>query len=167
MSFLDLVKKRYSVRKYKSTPVEKEKLDFVLEAARLAPTAANKQPIKLFVIRTKDHEKELSGVYNKAAFITAPIVILACTNPSTAWKRQDGKDYSDIDLAIALDHLILAATEVGLGTCWIGKFNPLLVKKTFNLPADLEPIMLVTVGYPDDSPTQKTRKPISELVSEL
>ena len=164
MGFLELVKKRYSVRKYKSDEVPKEKLDYVLEAFRLAPSACNKQPYKLFIFETRGKEKLLE-VYNRDWFAKAPLIIVACTKKSAAWERMDKKNYADVDLTIALDHLILAATEQGLGTCWIAAFNPKKAVEVFNIPSDLEPLMLVTLGFADDSPREKNRKSIGELVS--
>lgn len=165
MDFLELAKKRYSVRAYKQTPVEYEKLEKVLEAARLAPTACNLQPFKLIVIRTKGREEELRRIYNQPWFVEAPTVICACGIPSRSWHRKDGKNYCDIDVAIAMDHLILAATELGLGTCWIGAFNVEEACKVLQLNEGIEPIAFTPLGYPNDQPRDTNRKPIVELVS--
>jgi nitroreductase len=164
MEFLELAKKRYSVRAYKPTPIEYDKLEKVLEAARVAPTAANRQPFKLIVIQTQDREEELLRIYNQPWFVEAPIVICACGIPSQSWIRQDGKNYCDVDVTIAMDHLILAATELGLGTCWIGAFNPEEARKVLKLPDDEEPIVFTPLGYPNDQPGDIIRKPIEELV---
>ena len=123
MSFLELAAKRYSVRAYKTDSVEEEKLQAVLEAARLAPTAANRQPFQIIVMRTRGREAELKRIYPQAWFSQAPIVVCICAIPSQAWKRSDGKNYADVDATIAMDHLILAAADLGLGTCWIGAFD--------------------------------------------
>ena len=109
MDFKTLIKTRYSVRAYKFDPVEKEKLLAVLEAARLAPTAANRQPFRLIVIETPKYKSKLLKIYNRDWFVQAPYVICACAVPSEAWCRRDGKNYADVDTTIALDHLILAA----------------------------------------------------------
>jgi nitroreductase len=164
MDFLELARKRYSVRAYKKTPVEYEKLEKVLEAARLAPTACNLQPFKLIVIQTKGREGELLRIYNQPWFVEAPIVICACGIPSRSWRRKDGKNYCDIDVTIAMDHLILAATELGLGTCWIGAFNVEEACKALQLQEDIEPIVFTPLGYPNDQPRDANRKPIVELV---
>ena len=164
MQFLKLAKKRYSVRAYKPEPVEDGKLQQVLEAARLAPTAANRQPLQLIVIHTAGREKELSRIYQRPWFVQAPIVICACGIPSQSWVRQDGKNYCDIDVAIAMDHLILTAADLGLGTCWVGAFNPDAAREILKLPDEVEPIAFTTLGYPDDQPKDKKRKPIGELV---
>jgi|TARA_B100002003_G_scaffold164340_1_gene152601 nitroreductase len=166
MEFLDLVKQRYSVRAYKAMPVEDEKLLGVLEAARLAPTASNRQPFQLIVIHTKGREEELRHIYSPSWFVEAPIVVCICGMPFQSWVRQDRKNYRDVDAAIAMDHLILAATDLGLGTCWIGAFNPHEARRILKLPEDVEPIAFTPLGYPGDQPSRghKNRKPIDELV---
>ena len=164
MEFLELTKKRYSVRAYKSTPVEYDKLEEVLEAARMAPTAANRQPFQLIIIPTKGRESELLRIYNKPWFVEAPVVICACGITSESWVRQDGKNYCGVDVAIAMDHLILAATDLGLGTCWVGAFNPEEARKVLKIPDELEPIAFTPLGYPDDQPRDKIRKPIEEII---
>ena len=164
MEFLELVKKRYSVRVYKSMPIEYDKLQKVLEAARLAPTADNRQPFQLIIIQTQGREEELLRIYNKPWFVEAPILICACGIPSESWVRQDGKNYCDVDVTIAMDHLILAATELGLGTCWVGAFNPKDAYKVLKLPDGLEPIAFTPLGYPNDQPEDIIRKPMEELV---
>ena len=164
MEFLELARKRYSVRAYKSKPVEDEKLQQVLEAVRLAPTAANLQPFQFIVVHTKGREKELRRVYGSNWFVGAPIVICACGIPSQCWVNRYGKSYCDIDVAIAMDHLILAAADLGLGTCWVGAFDPVVTREVLGLPDGVEPIVFTPLGYPDDQPGNKKRKPIDELV---
>jgi nitroreductase len=164
MEFSELVEKRYSVRAYKPEPVESDKLQQVLEAARIAPTAANKQPFQLMVIHTKGREAELKRIYNRDWFVQPPLIICACSVPAQAWIRKDGKNYSDVDSAIAMDHLILAATNLGLGTCWIAAFDPKAAREVLHLPDDVEPIAFTPLGYPADQPTPKKRKTLPELV---
>ncbi len=166
MEFLELAKQRYSVRAYKSTPVEAEKLQEVLEAARVAPTACNLQPFQLIVIHTKGREEELRRIYSPSWFVQSPIVICICGIPSQSWVRRDRKNYRDVDVAIAMDHLILAATDLGLGTCWVGAFDAEEARKVLRLPEDVEPIAFTPLGYPDDQPSHrhKIRKPMDELV---
>lgn len=164
MEFLELAKKRYSVRAYKSTSVEDDKLQQVLEAARIAPTADNRQPFQLIVIHTKGREADLRRIYNTSWFVQAPIVICACGIPSQGWGQPSGKNYCEIDVAIAMDHLILAAADLGLGTCWVGAFDPQATREVLKLSDDLEPVAFTPLGYPDDQPGQKQRKPINELV---
>jgi nitroreductase len=165
MDFLDLIQKRYSVRAYKPDPVEDAKLAQVLEAARLAPTAANWQPFQLIVAHVHGREAEFQRVYHRRWFTRAPLVICACGLPAKGWVRQaDAVNYTPVDVAIALDHLILAATELGLGTCWIAAFDQVATRQVFGLPAGVEPIALTPLGYPADKPGPKERKPLSALV---
>ncbi len=164
MEFSELIKKRYSVRAYKPDPVEDEKLQQVLEAARLAPTAANRQAIQFIVIHTEGREKELRRIYKADWFVGAPLVICACGIPAGNWVRKDGKNYNDVDVAIAMDHLILAATDAGLGTCWIGALDATATRELLNLPDGVEPIAFTPLGYPADQPRPKKRKELSQLV---
>ncbi len=164
MDFRELINTRYSVRAYTSEPVEDEKVQEVLDAARLAPTAANRQPFQFIVIHTAGREAELKRIYRAEWFCKAPLVICACAVPSRAWSRMDNKNYSDVDVTIAMDHLILAATELGLGTCWIAAFNPIASREVLGLPEDVEPVAFTPLGYPADQLGVKRRKPLSELV---
>jgi nitroreductase len=165
MEFSDLIEKRYSVRAYKPDPVEEEKLQQVLHAARLAPSAANRQPFQLIVIHTDGLEAELRRVYSKDWFVQGPLVICACGVPAQGWTRwKDGKNYVDVDVAIAMDHLILAAANAGLGTCWIAAFDPDAAREVLGLPDDVEPIAFTPLGYPADELGPKKRKPLSDLV---
>lgn len=164
MEFLDLIKSRYSVRAYKNEPVEKEKLEKILEAARLAPTAVNYQPFRLIVIQTKDREDELKQIYQAEWFSQAPFIICVCTEAQNAWVRKDGKNFVDVDATIVMDHIILAATSLGLGTCWIGAFDVDAARKFLNLPENVEPLVFTPLGYPADMISEKKRKPLSELV---
>ncbi|MFN2219344.1 MAG: nitroreductase family protein [Anaerolineae bacterium] len=164
MKFQELIEARYSVRAYKPDPVEDGKLQQVLEAARLAPTAVNRQPFQLIVIHTKGREEELNRIYGRDWFVQPPLVICICGVPALAWSRMDGMNYYAVDVTIAMDHLILAATELGLGTCWIGAFDPDAAREVLGLPDTVEPIAFTPLGYPADEPRQKKRKPLSELV---
>ena len=164
MDFLDLVKSRYSVRAYKNEPVEEEKLKKIFEAARYAPTAVNYQPFKLIVIKTEGSEDELKKVYQAKWFSDAPLVICVCAIPGEAWIRKDGKNFADVDATIVMDHIILEATNLGLGTCWVGAFDVKAAKEFLNLPEGVEPLVFTPVGYPADEIGQKKRKGVSELV---
>jgi nitroreductase len=165
VEFAELVKKRYSVRAYKPDPVEEDKVEQVLEAARLAPTASNRQAFQIIVIHTAGREEELRRIYGSDWFVRAPLVICACGIPAQNWVRGgDGKNYCDVDVAIVMDHLILAAADLGLGTCWIGAFDPVATREVLGLPDDVEPIAFTPLGYPADQPKPKKRKALSELV---
>jgi len=162
--FLDLARNRYSVQSFTKDPVEEEKLGAVLEAARLAPTAANQQPFRLVVIRTAGKENELRRIYDKGFFREAPILICACTVPAEAWTRSDGKNYSDVDVALAVDHLTLAAASLGLGTHWVAAFDIGAAREVLGIPEGVEPVAFIPLGYPADRPRTKRRKELSELV---
>jgi nitroreductase len=164
MEFSELIRKRYSVRAYKSDPVEEDKLQQILEAVRLAPTASNRQPFQFIIIHTAGREAELRRIYNRNWFVQAPLVICACGIPAQNWVRSDGKNYNDVDVAIATDHLILAATDVGLGTCWVAEFNPAAAREVLGLPDGVEPIAFTPLGYPAGQPQPKVRKALSDLV---
>jgi nitroreductase len=164
MEFAELIRKRYSVRAYKTDAVEEEKLLQVLEAARLAPTAVNRQPFRIIVIHTAGREAELRRIYHREWFAQAPLLLCACGIPAQTWSRSDGKNYNDVDVTIAMDHLILAATDLGLGTCWVAAFNPAAARQVLCLPDGVEPIAFTPLGYPADQPRPKERKALSELV---
>ena len=164
MEFFDLIKKRYSVRAYQSKPVEQEKLQKVLEAANLAPTAANRQPFKIIVIHTKGKEAELKRIYHRDWFSQAPYVIGICAVKSEAWARMDEKNYADVDTTIVMDHLILAAADLGLGTCWIAAFDPGAAREILGLPDDVELVAFTPLGYPADEWRVKKRKSLGEIV---
>ena len=164
MSFSELVKQRYSVRAYKPDPVSDEDLQRVLTDACLAPTAANRQAFQLIVIRTSGREQALSRIYGRDWFVQAPLVICACCLLDETWVRRDGKSYGDVDVAIVMDHLILSAASLGLGTCWIGAFDPDAAREVLALPDGVEPVAFTPLGYPADQPGPKRRKAVSELV---
>jgi len=164
MEFSDLITERYSVRGYSGEPVSDDDLNYILEAARMAPTAANRQPFQLIVIHTEGREEELRRIYDKDWFVEAPLIIVACGLPSKAWVRHDKANFAKVDVAIVMDHLILAAADCGLGTCWIGAFDPEAAREILELPDEVEPIVMTPVGHPTTSPTKKKRKPLAELV---
>jgi nitroreductase len=164
MDFSELVTYRGSIRGYKNDPIEDEKLSAVLEAARMAPTAHNDQPFRLIVIHTKGREAELAKIYGRPWFTQAPIVICIVGVPAEGWVRFDGKNYYEVDVAIAMDHLILAAHNLGLGTCWIGAFNPEAAYEVLGLPEDVVPVAFTPLGYPNAEPREKVRKSLDDLV---
>lgn len=148
-SFLELTKERFSVREYLPKSVEEEKLAYVMECVRMAPSACNNQPWRFFVISDKEElERVVYANYNRPWIQSAPSVIVCCGDHATSWKRRaDGVDHAPIDVAIATEHLCLAAAEQGLGTCWVCNFDVPGVAKTLGLPENLEPIALVPLGY--------------------
>ena len=166
MKFIDLAEKRCSIRGYKPDSVPEELLNEILQAGNLAPTAKNLQPFHLIVVRDPTKLDELAVTYPSPFFRQAPIAIVICTEPAKGWTRDryDGKNYCEVDAAIAIDHMTLAATDLGLGTCWIGAFDPDKVAASMGLPKGIEPIAMLPLGYPNEAGREKTRKPLDELV---
>ena len=164
MEFSELIKTRYSVREYKTDPIPDEVLGKVLDAARLAPTAANRQAFQIIVIHTDRAADKLLEIYGQKWFVQPPLVICACGVPSDNWVRSDARNYVDVDVAIVMDHLILAAANEGLGTCWIGAFDPSAARRVLGLPNDIEPLAFTPLGYPAGQPREKKRKTIGDLV---
>lgn len=168
MSFLELAKKRFSVRKFKTDIVKNEDLQYILEAGRIAPSANNSQPWQFVVTQGDAKNDEVNNLYHREWFNDAPIVIVIVADHSKSWYRSDGKDHADIDAAIAADHMTLAATEKGLGTCWVCNFDIQKTKEYFRLPEHLEPMAFLPLGYPDAEVNENRhlikRKPLNEIV---
>lgn len=168
MDFLDLAKKRYSVRAYKAQKVEEEKVNLILEAAHVAPTGGNRQPQHLLVIQSEEGLKKLKKA---AKIFDAPLAILVCADREKAWKRPyDGKTLEEIDASIVTDHMMLEATDLGLGSVWICYFEPDILRSEFQIPDNFMPVNLLAIGYADDaqkSPERHDldRKPLVETVS--
>lgn len=168
MDFLEIAKKRYSVRSYSDRKVEGEKLDKILQAAHIAPTAANLQPVHLIVVQKKDG---LEKIGKGANIYGAPLAIIVCADHNKAWVRPfDKKKTSDIDASILTDHMMMEATELGLGSVWVCYFKPDVIRKEFSLPDNLEPINILAIGYSNEAAADperhsQNRIPIKELVS--
>lgn len=155
MSFIEIAKMRYSVRKYSDRAVESEKLEKIIEAAHVAPTAANLQPVKLIVVQSEEGLNKLGKAANT---YDAPIAIIVCADHSKAWTRPfDGKKTTDIDATILTDHMMHEATELGLGTCWVCYFKADIISKEFRLPDNLEPVNILAIGYADEVPADSNR----------
>ena len=163
MDFLELVKSRYSCRAYKSLGVEREKLDYILECVRFAPSAVNKQPWRFHIVSEEEDKARLQQCYNRDWFKTAPMYVIATILHDEEWVRADGKHHGDIDIAIAVEHLCLAATEQGLATCWVCNFDAMLCKQLFGLPKNEEPAVVIPLGYAADDIKPKNRKTIEEI----
>ena len=145
MDFLEIAKKRYSVRNYSDKKVEAEKLDKILQAAHVAPTAANLQPIHLIAVQGKDG---LEKIGKGANIYGAPLAVIVCADHDKAWVRPfDNKQTGDIDASILTDHMMIEATELGLGSVWVCYFKPDIIRKEFNLPDNLEPVNILAIGY--------------------
>lgn len=164
MSFLDLAEKRGSIRGYSQEPVPDELLLKVLEAGRLAPSAANFQPLHFLVVRDTQAKQRLQEAYSKDWFAKAPAVIVVCVDSQRAWTRQDGRNYGTVDAAIAMDHMTLCAADLGLGTCWVGAFDPAKVRTALGIPSGIEPLLMTPVGLPAAKPLPKKRKEMVDLV---
>lgn len=165
MNFLDLVKKRYSVRSYEQREIEKEKMDYIMECVRLAPSAVNFQPWRFIVLTDKELMDAVKSTYKREWIQTAPCIIVACANHEESWHRRlDNKDHADIDVSIAVEHLCLAATEQGLGTCWVCNFDAALCRQVMSLPENIEPVALIPIGYPAETEIpEKKRKSMEEI----
>jgi nitroreductase len=163
-AFIELAKKRYSVRAYQNKPVEEPLLLKILEAGSLAPSACNNQPLVIIVIRKEETKKELLAVYERKWFADAPVILSLCCDLSQSWRRSDGKNYGDVDVAIAMDHITLAAAEAGLGTCWVGNFKVSEARRVLRLPENIEPVIFTPLGYPASQPPVKKRKRLDEIV---
>lgn len=161
MSFLDLAAKRSSIRGYQNKPIEDEKLKQILEAARLAPTGANRQMFQLIVVHTAGREEELKAVYNRDWFVQAPVFICAC---ATVAEGQTFREESARNVYIVVDHLVMAATDLGISTCWIGAFDRDAARRVLGIPENAHPIICVALGYGAAEPRPKVRKPLEELV---
>jgi len=168
MHFNQLLRERYSIREYKSLKVSKALVIEVLEAGRMAPSAANKQPWHFILVSDEENLKKIKAAYNRDWIKNVPQIIVVCGDHNESWKRAvDQKDHCDVDAAIAIDHMTLRATELGLGTCWVCHFEPSVVKEVLNLPDYIEPIALLPIGYPMENNTPaKKRKAFSEVAFE-
>ncbi|MEA2087706.1 MAG: nitroreductase family protein [Candidatus Caldatribacteriota bacterium] len=176
MKFLDLVKARQSVRKYLDKPVEREKIERCLEAARLAPSANNSQPWSFIVVDDPKLKEAVAGKtfdklisFNRFS-LQAPVLILLLSERPSFVSRIGGaikdKQFSLIDIGIAAEHLCLQATEEGLGTCMLGWFNEKGVKKLLNIPQSKRVELIITMGYPESTEIRpKKRKPIDKIKS--
>ena len=168
MDFMTIAKQRCSVRSYTDRQVDQEKLEKILEAAHVAPTAANLQPVRLIAVQS---EEGLAKVGKAADIYGAPLAIIVCADHDKAWVRPfDRKQTGDIDASILTDHMMLQATELGLGTVWVCYFKPDVLSEQFELPANLEPVNILAVGYANEKPADperhdQARIPIRDLVS--
>ena len=166
MEFYDVINARYSSRAYRKQAVPEDALQRILEAFATAPTTANRQALGLVVIETAGREDELKRINSAVWFHSqAPLLLAACSIPGKTWKREDGETFADVDVAIAMDHLILAAANEGLGTCWIGAFTPEEVKAVCALPTTAEVVACAPLGVPDASPAARPRKEWDEVFS--
>lgn len=157
MEFMDVVTKRRSIRRYKPEPVSDDVLNKILEAARIAPSAGHRQPWHFIVVKDAPTKKQL-GVSQWAA--EAPLVLVGCVDTAI---RSPPLCY--VDLAIAFEHIVLAAANFGLGTCWIGRLGrDETIKAVLSIPDHVKVVAVTPLGYPDETPDPKTRKTLSEII---
>ena len=174
MNLLELAKKRYSVRGYLPKPVEEEKLAYILECGRVAPTGVNAQPQRILVVNTPEGMEKMAKAAGIPELYHAPAAIIVCVEPECSWTRKyDEHNIHEIDATIVTDHMILAATEQGLGTLWMCRFKPEVIRSEFNIPENYVPVNVLLVGYadpeglcksPDRHDAEGMRKPLSETV---
>jgi len=150
MSFMELARARYSVRSFKDTPIEEEKLSLILEAGRIAPTACNNQPQKIYVAKSEDARKTLAGVCR--CTFDAPVILVVCYDRTRNWKNKlmPGYESGETDAAIVCTHMMLEAAELGIGSCWVGYFNADRVSEVLGLPENVTVSALLPMGYPAD-----------------
>lgn len=167
MDFLELVKRRRSLRSYQEKPVEPEKLDYVLECARLAPSWKNLQCWRFIVVEDASGRQALADSMmetnpGRKALLQAPLVVVLCAVPaeSEVWEN---KDYMMLDVGLAMEHLILAATEQGLGTCWQGWFNEEKVRMALEVPQDVRVVAMTPLGYPAEERNPRPRKSMEDI----
>lgn len=165
MDVFSAIQGRRSIRKYKAVPVEEEKLNRVLEAARLSPSAGNAQNWKFIVVTDEETRKKLKDAYGGQEFVAqAPVIIVACgTEPAAVMLC--GQHRYTVDLSIAFSYLILEAHELGLGTCWLGRFEEDKVKEVLGIPENVRVVAVTPLGYPEENPNPRPRKDIGEIVS--
>ena len=165
MEFDKLIRNRFSVRSFTDQRVDRNIILEILGAARMAPSAANYQPWHFVVITEPQNLAEIQEVYPRPWFRSAPVKIVICADHSQSWKRKtDGKDFADVDVAITVDHLVLKATDLGLGTCWVCNFDVELAREKLQIPSHIEPLVIIPLGYTKSEPPVKSRKPLSETV---
>ena len=163
-----IIRSRYSCRAYLDKPVEEEKLDYIKECMRLAPSAVNRQPWKFRIVRSQEGREKLQLCYSRAWFNEAPLYILASVLHGEEWIRADGKPHGNIDVAIAVEHLCLAATEQGLGTCWVCNFDAQRCHELFQMPETEEPVVIIPIGYASTNGTpDKSRKETEKIFIEV
>lgn len=165
MNLKELCEARYSCRLYQDKPIEAEKLDYIKECVRLAPSAVNRQPWKFVMVTDPEQLSIVKACYKRDWIQTAPAIVICCEDRINCWtRRYDNKNHADIDIAIATEHLCLAASEQGLGNCWVCNFDVEMLRSTFKgLPEGYDPSVLIPLGYAADEPAPKVRKPMDEV----
>ncbi len=164
MNVIDAIRDRRSIRSYEERPVEEEKLMMVLEAGRLAPSANNSQDWRYIVVRDEEKRRRLMVASNRQAFVAKAPVVIACCAETDGRAMRCGHLAYLINVSISIDHMTLAAVELGLGTCWIGSFYPDQVREILDIPGEIEVVELLTLGYPRGKAHPKGRLPLEKIV---
>jgi len=164
MELMEVIKRRYSVRDYEDKEVEEDILMEIMEAARLAPSAKNRQEWKFVVVRDKTKKEKMVEVAKGQEFVKEAAAIIAGVSTEKSYTMTCGVPARYIDIAIAMEHIALAATSYGLGTCWIGAFYQDKAKELLKVPENCEVVALMTLGYPEGETTEKIRKGIDEII---
>ena len=166
MDFLDVIQQRQSVRKWQARPIEREKLQCILEAINRAPSAGNFQSFEVYRAATAERRQAIAAAtWDHAYIASAPEMLVFCSHPARC--QYGPEPYPMQDTSIAVTFAMLAVTAVGLGAVWIGAFDPKKVAETMNLPEGQIPVAILPIGYPDEQPERTTRRELSELVHEL
>lgn len=172
MNFLDLAADRYSVRSFSDRQIEQEKMDKILKAAQLAPTAVNYQPQKIFVLKSVEAIEKIRSLCPSA--YDAPVVLLICIDENLVWKhpKEHGYRTDEMDASIVCTHMMLEAWELGIGSVWVRAFDSRQVAKAFGLPKNIKPICLLPIGYPSAeskpyAPWHNTFRSIEEMTEVL
>ena len=160
MDLHDSIRVRRSIRAYKPDPIEPDKLDRILEAGRLAPSACNLQPWHFVVVTDPDLRKGFTKVYKQPWISDAPVILIVCADTEKAWKRWDGQEFWQVDCAIAMQNIISAAAAEGLGTCWIAAFDEPACVEFLNLPQGIRPVVITPIGY-----AAETKEPVSDRLA--
>jgi nitroreductase len=163
MEVMEAIRTRRSIRKYRSDPVPQEDIEYLLEAARLAPSWANSQCWH-FVVVTDPQVKEAMAEAGNPWAAHAPALIVACADPTKPGTKGD-QQYYMLDIGIAMEHLVLAATDRGLGTCWIGWFKEEVAKEALGVPESLRVVAFTPLGYPAETPRPQQRKALDQIMS--
>lgn len=171
MDVIEAIKKRRSIRRYKDTPVPDDVLREILECARVAPSAGNRQPWVFYVVKSPEVKQKLVEASGNQVFVgQAPVVIVVCADPEVSASRYEDRGrtlYFIQDTAAAVQNILLAAVSFGLGTCWVGAFRETLVREALNLPANLRPVAMVPIGYPDQEREPRNLRPYETVVKEI
>lgn len=171
MDFLQLAADRYSVRSFSGRPIEQEKMDRILKAGQLAPTAVNFQPQKIFILKSKEAIQKIRTLTHFA--YDAPVVLLFCADTTKVWRSptEHGYDTGEMDVSIVCTHMMLEAWELGIGSVWVRGFDSRQVAKAFDLPKHIKPVCLLPIGYPSEMSVpyadwHNTYRPLNEMVEE-